>query len=144
LSCGRVEYRVEKSKVLMADTWEKDFDLRLSKRSLEFFKIHIWFKKSEDLPYLYWMPKLHKTPYKERYIAGSSTCSTTELSILEDTWEKDLDLRLSKRSLAFFKIHIWFMPLREKTVSQYFCCPSFTADRIFVRTSDQYAGVPHR
>ena len=38
-------------------------------------------KKSEDLPYLYWIPKLHKTPYKERYIAGSSTCSTKELSI---------------------------------------------------------------
>ena len=29
-------------------------------------------KESEDLAYLYWMPKLHKTPYKERYIAGSS------------------------------------------------------------------------
>ena len=26
-------------------------------------------KQSEDLPYLYWIPKLHKTPYKERYIA---------------------------------------------------------------------------
>ena len=38
-------------------------------------------KESDDLPYLYWMPKLHKTPYKERYIAGSSTCSTKELSI---------------------------------------------------------------
>ena len=37
--------------------------------------------ESEDLPYLYWIPKLHKTPYKERYIAGSSTCSTKELSI---------------------------------------------------------------
>ena len=39
-------------------------------------------KESEDLPYLYWIPKLHKTPYKERYIAGSPTCSTKELSIL--------------------------------------------------------------
>jgi hypothetical protein len=38
-------------------------------------------KESEDLPYLYWISKLHKTPYKERYIAGSSTCSTKELSI---------------------------------------------------------------
>ena len=28
-----------------------------------------------------WIPKLHKTPYKERYIAGSSTCSTKKLSI---------------------------------------------------------------
>jgi hypothetical protein len=66
LSCGRVVYRVEKSKVLMEDTWEKDLDLRLSS------------KESEDLPYLYWIPKLHKTPYKERYIAGSSTCSTKD------------------------------------------------------------------
>ena len=38
-------------------------------------------KKSEDLPYLYWIPTLHKTPYKERYTAGSSACSTKELSI---------------------------------------------------------------
>ena len=38
-------------------------------------------KESENLPYLYWIPKLHKTPYKEMYIAGSSTCSTKELSI---------------------------------------------------------------
>jgi hypothetical protein len=28
-------------------------------------------KESEDLSYLYWIPKLYKTPYKERYIAGS-------------------------------------------------------------------------
>jgi hypothetical protein len=41
LSCGRVVYRVEKSKVLMEDTREKDLDFRLSKRSLEFFKIHM-------------------------------------------------------------------------------------------------------
>ena len=38
-------------------------------------------KDSEDLPYLYWIPKFHKTPYNERYIAESSTCSTKELSI---------------------------------------------------------------
>jgi hypothetical protein len=25
-------------------------------------------KESEDLPYLFWIPKLHKAPYKERYI----------------------------------------------------------------------------
>jgi hypothetical protein len=38
-------------------------------------------KESEDLLYLYWIPKPHKTPYKERRIAGSSTCSMKELSI---------------------------------------------------------------
>ena len=32
-----------------------------------------------DLPSLYWIPKLHKDPYK-RFIAGSSSCSTKPLS----------------------------------------------------------------
>ena len=34
------------------------------------------------LPSLYWLPKLHKRPYKSRFIANSSACTTTELSIL--------------------------------------------------------------
>ena len=29
-----------------------------------------------DLPSLYWIPKLHKCPFKQRYIAGSAICST--------------------------------------------------------------------
>ena len=35
-----------------------------------------------DLPYIYWIPKMHKTPYKHRFIAGSSKCSTKPLFIL--------------------------------------------------------------
>jgi hypothetical protein len=35
----------------------------------------------DDLPTLYWIPKLHKNPYREMYIAGSYTCSTEELFI---------------------------------------------------------------
>ena len=35
-----------------------------------------------DLPLLYWIPKLHKNPYKQRYIAGSAKCSTKALSNL--------------------------------------------------------------
>ena len=31
---------------------------------------------------LYWLPKLHKRLYKSRFIANSSACTTTELSIL--------------------------------------------------------------
>jgi hypothetical protein len=34
------------------------------------------------VPYLYWIPKFHKNPYKYRYIAGSSMCSTKPLSLL--------------------------------------------------------------
>ena len=32
------------------------------------------------LPTMYWLPKLHKRPYKARFIANSSSCTTTELS----------------------------------------------------------------
>jgi len=35
-----------------------------------------------DLPSLYWIPKLHKYPFKQRYIAGSAKCSTKPLSKL--------------------------------------------------------------
>jgi hypothetical protein len=35
-----------------------------------------------DLPSLYWIPKSHKCPFKQRYIAGSAKCSTKPLSKL--------------------------------------------------------------
>ena len=31
---------------------------------------------------MYWLPKLHKRPYKARFIANSSSCTTTEFSKL--------------------------------------------------------------
>ena len=33
-----------------------------------------------DLPSLYWIPKLHESPFKKRYIAGSAKFSTKPLS----------------------------------------------------------------
>ena len=38
--------------------------------------------RQDGLPTMYWLPKLHKTPYKARFIANSSSCTTTELSKL--------------------------------------------------------------
>ena len=37
---------------------------------------------NKRLPYLYWAPKLHKFPVKHHFIAGSSKCTTEELSSL--------------------------------------------------------------
>ena len=34
------------------------------------------------LPYLYWTPKLHKSPVKHRFIAGSSKCTAKQFSSL--------------------------------------------------------------
>ena len=40
-------------------------------------------KENQDkVPTLYWLPKLHKKSYKARFIANSSSCTTTELSKL--------------------------------------------------------------
>ena len=36
----------------------------------------------ERLPTFYWLPKLHKQPCQARFIAHSSSCTTTELSKL--------------------------------------------------------------
>ena len=44
---------------------------------------YILAKENQDkVPTLYWFPKLHKKPYKARFIANSSSCTTTELSKL--------------------------------------------------------------
>ena len=40
-------------------------------------------KEHKDrLPTMYWLPKLHKRQYKARFIANSSSCTTTKLSKL--------------------------------------------------------------
>ena len=39
-------------------------------------------EEHSKLPTLYWLPKLHKSPYKPRIIANSSSCTTTKLSII--------------------------------------------------------------
>ena len=38
-------------------------------------------KDHRKVPTSYWLPKLHKILYKSRFIAISSSCTTTELSI---------------------------------------------------------------
>ena len=39
-------------------------------------------EEEQNLPYLYWTSKLHKSPYKHRFIAGSSKCTTKDLPCL--------------------------------------------------------------
>ena len=46
-------------------------------------KFSVCVKKRQDrLPTMYWLPKLHRKPYKARFIANSSSCTITELSKL--------------------------------------------------------------
>ena len=49
------------------------------------FMTSLGIERSEEdkrSPYLYWTPKLHKSPAKHRFIAGSSKCTTKQLSSL--------------------------------------------------------------
>ena len=40
-------------------------------------KFSVCVKERQDrLPTMYWLPKLHKRPYKARFIANSSSCTT--------------------------------------------------------------------
>ena len=39
-------------------------------------------EEDKNLPYLYWTQKLHKVPSKHHFIAGSSKCTTKDLSCL--------------------------------------------------------------
>ena len=45
-------------------------------------KFSVCVNEGQELPTMYWLPKLHKRPYKARFIANSSSCTTTELSKL--------------------------------------------------------------
>ena len=39
-------------------------------------------ERQDKLPTMYRLPEVHKRPYKARFIANSSSCTTTELSKL--------------------------------------------------------------
>ena len=45
-------------------------------------KFSVCVEGQDKLPTMYCLPKLHKRPYKARFIAYSSSCTTTELSKL--------------------------------------------------------------
>jgi hypothetical protein len=49
--------------------------------SIANFKVRVD-EKELKLPIMYWIPQLHKHPYKARFIANSSSCTTSNLSIL--------------------------------------------------------------
>jgi hypothetical protein len=63
-------------------THSKDEILQNHRSIIETFNIPVNGMDRYELPYFYWLPKLHKNPYKQRYIAGFSKCSTKPLSLL--------------------------------------------------------------
>ena len=72
------------------------------------------------LPTLYWLPKLHKRPYKSRFIANSSACTTTELSILLTSYLIAIKNHVIKYNIAqlfmkeMVKIHFGLLKIMVK------------------------------
>lgn len=85
--CKAYYCRVLRNELLQAAGAYEDADEHISailnehRRYLESKKFEVSMKAA----YLYWLPKLHKDPVGQRFIAGSADCSTTMLSsILSD------------------------------------------------------------
>ena len=70
------------------------------------------------LPALYWLPKLHIRPYKSRFIANSSACTTTELSILLTscpTAIKNMSLNIAQQFMKeMVKIYFGLLQIQMK------------------------------
>jgi hypothetical protein len=54
-----------------------------------------------DLPSLYWVPKLHKYPYTQHYIAGSAICP-------KGWCDSDVDTEEIKK---YVRVHTFKIPL---------------------------------
>ncbi len=59
--------------------------------------------KSHCLPSMYWLPKLHKNPYKSRFIAASSRCTTKTLSVLLTKGLEKVQQYMTNRSSIILK-----------------------------------------
>ena len=70
LSCTKTYERISTDERSIVNTHSIDITAKFAMSIKE---------KQDRLPTLYWLPKLHKRPYKARFIANSSSCTTTVL-----------------------------------------------------------------
>ena len=105
-------------------------------------------EEDKNLPYLYWTPKLHKIPFKHRFIAGSSKFTTKDLSCLLTkvlTTVKDGLIRYCNTKTSRNRVNsMWFVKNSTSLLS--------SLDQLDVRTttsvqtydfSTLYTSIPH-
>ena len=101
-----------------------------------------------DLPSLYWIPKLHKNPYKQRFIAGSSKCSTKPLSIHLTNILTAIKAQLQMYCETAYSrsgINQMWILKNSKDLLQYLKCPSLKQVHS-IQTFDfstLYTTIPH-
>ena len=96
---------------------------------------------------LYWLPKLHKKPYNVRFIANSSSCTTTELSKLLTSSLTAVQKHIIKYCEKVYersgKTLIWSIKnsgeILDKLKARYFNAPSLSTYDF----SSLYNTLPH-
>ena len=78
----REELKGKTKKTNSTYKWLKSKPSAIINRHAKYMKNHkiALAESQKSLPFLYWIPKMHKKPSKQRYIAASHTCSTKPLS----------------------------------------------------------------
>ena len=106
-------------------------------------KINVKIDKCE-LPTFYWLPKLHKRPYKSRFISNSSHCSTTILSkhiISAPTAVKDHVMKYSETAFSNSNVN-YFWSIKTLSRSSKSCdCVTFRVLKYLLLTFLLY--TPH-
>ena len=96
------------------------------------------FEEDQNLPYLYWTSKLHKSIYKHRFIAGSSKCMTKGLSCLLTkvlSTIKDGLVRYCNTKTSHNGVNMWILKNSTSLLLSY--------DQLDVRTVTSVETYPH-
>ena len=97
--------------------------------------------------YLYWTPKLHKSPLKHRFIACSSKCTTNQLSslltkiltVIKTGLEKYCSIKTSYTGVN----NMWILKNSTKLLSSLAHLGVRKATSILFDFSTLYTSVPH-
>ena len=100
-----------------------------------------------DLPTFYWLPKLHKNPYKSRFISNSSHCSTTILSkhiTSALTAVKDHAIRYSETAFSNSNVNYFWSIKNSSKVIEKLRLRNFQGSQVSsLDFSSLYTSLPH-
>ena len=105
-------------------------------------------EKQEHLPKIYWIPKLHKDPYKARFIAGSRVCSTKKVSGLLTRCLQAVKNNRESYCNAIFRNsgvnHMWILKNSKELLSK-FDKPNYAKIKCISTWdfSTLYTSIPH-
>ena len=99
------------------------------------------------LPTLYWLPKLHKQPYKSRFIANSIACNTTKLSILLTSCLTAIKNHVIKNCTTFFERNdknlFWYIKISGEILNKLKCRGFLASGLSTYDFSTLYTTLPH-